>query len=159
MRYCPECAAELERRTAGGRERLCCPACSFVHWDNPVPVVAGIVEIDGRVALVRSHGWPAHWRGLVAGFLESGETAEEGIVREVREELGVEAAIVRRLGDYAFPEKNQLILAYHLTAQGPVTPGDELEAVDLLPPDEIRPWSKGTGPALRDWLAERLRRT
>jgi NAD+ diphosphatase len=156
MRYCPECAAILEICPAGGRARWCCPVCSYVHWDNPVPVVAGIVEIDGRVVIVRNREWPEHWRGIVAGFLESGETAEEGIQREVREELGLEARIVHYLGDYAFPEKNQLILAYHIEAQGEITLGEELGGYELLAPEDIRPWSKGTGQALRRWLAERL---
>jgi len=148
---------ELTSTEIGGQPRLACPSpsCGFVLWDNPVPVVAGIVEIDGKVALTRAKGWPEKWRGLVAGFLEKGETPEAGILREVREELGLEGRIESFVGVYSFFEMNQLILAFHVRAEGTVTPGEELESVTLVPPEEIRPWSLGTGPALKDWLRAR----
>ena len=54
-RFCPRCAAPLVSRDAGGRARPACPdaACGFVHWNNPTPVVAAIVEHDGAVLLAR----------------------------------------------------------------------------------------------------------
>ena len=52
--------------------------CGYIHYDNPTPVVAGIVELGSNVVLVRNRGWPADWYGLVTGFLERGETAEKG---------------------------------------------------------------------------------
>ena len=94
-RYCPKCRTELATRTLGGLDRKACPSesCDFVYWGNPTPVVAGIVERAGRVVLVRSHGWPQDWYGLVTGFLEAGESPEEAIVREVKEEIGIDARI------------------------------------------------------------------
>ena len=91
MKYCPYCGSPLMRLPVSGRERLPCPdgQCGFVHWDNPVPVVAAIVEHDDHVVLVRNVGWPQHWYGLVTGFLESGEMPEEGIAREIEEEIGI----------------------------------------------------------------------
>ena len=97
MKYCPYCGSPLMRLPVSGRERLACPdgQCGFVHWDNPVPVVAAIVEHDDHVVLVRNVGWPQHWYGLVTGFLESGEMPEEGIAREIEEEFAVEVAKLR----------------------------------------------------------------
>jgi len=157
MTFCPKCATHLVTRSIAGRDRLACPSpsCDYVHWDNPIPVVAAIVEIDGKVALTRAKDWPEKWRGLVAGFLEKGETPEVGVLREVREELGLDGQIVAFLGMYSFLEMNQLILAFHVQAEGTVTPGDELESVRLVSPEEIRPWPLGTGPALKDWLRSR----
>ena len=91
-RYCPHCRAELAPAERGGQTRLVCPQCSFVHWRNPVPVVAAVVERAGRVVLVHSIGRPAHWYGLVAGFLERGEHPEAAVLREVAEELGARRA-------------------------------------------------------------------
>jgi hypothetical protein len=51
---------------------------------------------------------------------------------------------------------NQLILAYHVVARGQIVLGDELDGYKRLPPERVRPWDLGTGPALRDWLNERL---
>ena len=138
----------------GGGERLCCadPACGYVFWDNPTPTVAAVVETAGRVVLVRQKGWPEKWYGIVSGFLERGETPEQGILREGEEELGIKGEIVRLIGTYSFFQLNQLILAYHVRAEGDIQLGEELEAFKLIPPRHLRPWEMGTGPAVRDWL-------
>jgi len=155
--YCPRCARRLEPRATDERARLACPSveCGFVHYDNPTPVVAGIVERDGCVVLVRNHGWPAKLFGLVTGFLERDETPAEGIVREVREELGLEARVVSLVGAYAFPERNEVIVAYHLEAAGKVAIGTELEAYKAVPIEKLRAWPFGTGLAVAEWLARR----
>jgi NADH pyrophosphatase NudC (nudix superfamily) len=126
-----------------------------VHWDNPTPVVAAIVELDGSVVLARKPGWPEKMYGLIAGFLEKGETPEASILREVKEELGLEGEIVEFVGYYSFTQRNQLILVFHVQAQGEALVGEELAAIKLVPPDKLRPWPIGTGPAVRDWLERR----
>jgi NAD+ diphosphatase len=157
MIFCPQCGQKLVLADVDGRERLKCTSdsCDFVHWDNPTPVVAAIVEIDNCVVLTRNKGWPEKWFGLVAGFLEKGETPESAVLREVKEELGLEGEIVSFVGTYSFFERNQLILAFHVQAQGKIQLGEELEEIKLIPPEEVRPWSMGTGPALKDWLNAR----
>jgi NADH pyrophosphatase NudC (nudix superfamily) len=92
FRYCPRCRNELTTRTRGDRPRRVCPdaECGFVHWDNPVPVAAAIVERDDGVVLVRSRGAPPTWFGLVAGYIEPGERPIEAAIREVREEIGLQ---------------------------------------------------------------------
>lgn len=157
MGFCPQCGSPLTSRTVGGRERPACasPGCDYVFSDNPTPVVAGLVELNGQVVLVRSQGWPEKWHGIVAGFLERGETPETGVLREVREELGLEGEIAGFIGTYVFEEMNQLILAYHVKAEGEIVLGDELAEAKRVPPEKLRPWPVGTGPAVRDWLARR----
>ena len=154
-KFCPQCATPLVTAEVDGYTRLKCPSCDFVHWDNPIPVVAAIVEHEGKVILTRSKGWPERWVGIVAGFLEKAETPEQGVLREVKEELGLNGDIVSFVGHYAFQMRNQIIFAYHVRAQGEITLGDELESIKAIPPEEVRPWSLGTGPALKDWLAAR----
>jgi len=156
-RYCPVCRSELAPAERGGRTRLACSACTFVHWQNPVPVVAAVVERAGHVILVRSLGRPATWFGLVAGFLEQGEHPADAVLREVDEELGIEAKLESCIGIYPFERLNQIIFAYHVTGgPGPITLAeDELDAYREVPLEKLRPWRQGTGPALRDWLAAR----
>jgi NAD+ diphosphatase len=157
MKFCPQCGQALIPAEIDGRTRFRCsaPDCDFVHWDNPTPVVAAIVELDGHVVLTRTKGWPQKWFGIVAGFLEKGETPETAVLREVGEELGLAGEIVSFVGYYSFFEKNQIIFVFHVQAQGEIQLGEELEEIKLIPPDEVRPWSMGTGPALRDWLEAR----
>jgi len=157
MKYCPKCAQELVQGQVDGISRLKCPSdhCDYVFWNNPTPVVAAVVEYGDTVVLVRQKGWPEKWYGLVTGFLEKGETPEDGILRELKEELGLDGEIMSFIGYYTFKRLNQLILAFHIRAKGDITLGEELESSKLVPPEKLRPWSMGTGPALRDWLEAR----
>jgi NAD+ diphosphatase len=157
LKYCPQCALELVEKKLGGRVRLTCPdeSCGYTFWNNPVPVVAGLVEHQGKVVMTRNHGWPEGMWGIVAGFLESGETPEEGVLREVKEELGLDAEIVSDLGIYSFYLRNQIIFTYHLRAEGEILIDEELEAIKLVSPQELKPWERGTGPAVKRWLEER----
>ena len=157
MKFCPTCASPLQPRQMEGRERLVCPneSCGYVFYDNPVPVVAALLEHGQTVLLVRNKGWPEKRYGLVSGFLEKGESPEEGVLREVKEEVGLKGEIVSFIGAYPFVEMNQVILAYHVRGNGEIVIGSEIAGVKAVPPDKLRPWPLGTGHAVRDWLAAR----
>lgn len=155
-KFCVQCGSPLTKGLRNGEERLVCSSetCNYVHWDNPTPVVAAIVEYNGHVILVRSIGWPAGWFGLVTGFLEKGEMPEKAVEREVLEEVGLSALEVNYIGMYPFYRMNQLIIAYHVLAEEGEIKLDtsELEDYKLVPIEKVRPWNAGTGVALRDWL-------
>jgi NADH pyrophosphatase NudC (nudix superfamily) len=158
MKFCPQCSHELTSAQVDGKTRLKCPStsCDYVYWNNPTPVVAAIVELDGLVVLARNKKWAnKKMFGLVAGFLEEGETPQDGTLREVREELGLEGEIAGFVGYYSFFHMNQLILAFHVLARGEISLGAELAEAKLVHPDKLRPWPIGTGPAVRDWLEAR----
>lgn len=153
--YCPLCAAALTARAPDdGHPYATCPSCAFIHYDNPTPVLAAIVQRGEDVVLVQNVGWPEDWFGLVSGFMERGETPEEGILRELYEELGVSGRDVTFVGNYAFRRANQVILAYHITIDDSPEPNpDEIAAIKVVPVSKLKPWPFGTGHAVRDWLA------
>jgi len=155
--FCLYCGSPLQTAAVAGQTRLRCSAagCAYVHWDNPIPVVAAIIEMDGAVILARNRAWPEQMFGLISGFLEKGETPEAAILREVREELGLDAATAHFIGYYPFFEMNQLLLAFHVPAQGEIVLNEELAAIKRVPVERLKPWTIGTGPAVRDWLASR----
>lgn len=159
MRYCPQCRAELIEFPIDGKLRLCCSddRCGFVHWNNPTPVVACIIEYDGKVLLARNAKWKMDFYGLITGFLEAGEAPEDGALREMHEEVGLRGEIVAHVGNYPFFEQNQLILAYHVIGYGQIRLNEELSDYKLVPHDAVQPWPRATGLALRDWLAARKR--
>jgi 8-oxo-dGTP diphosphatase len=78
--------------------------------------VNAVIERDGRYLLARRRdiGW---WH-LVGGGLEYGETIQQGLLREVREEIGVSIDILRLVGVYAKPQKQEVVLTFlcHLAA-------------------------------------------
>lgn len=157
MKFCPFCASLIEMRTIDGRDRLACPSreCGFVHWDNPIPVVAAIIEHDEGMVLVRNAGWPEKMFGLVTGFLERGEHPDQGVLREVREELGLDASIAEFLGNFSFFEANQLLISYHVKAAGEMRISSELAEVKLVPAEKLKPWPFGTGHVVKAWLERR----
>ena len=162
-RFCPRCAgglAWLAREEDGGAvTRLRCAACEWTHWNNPTPVLAAIVEcVDqgGRVLLARNAAWTQRFFGLITGFMEAGETPEEGIAREVVEETGLTPLGAPALvGVWDFQRMNQVIIAYHVRAQGEVRLSPELVEHKLLRPEDLRCWPAGTGQALATWLRGR----
>ncbi len=157
MKFCPICGNKLVVSEFEGKTRPGCSStsCEYVFWDNPTPVIAAIVERHGKVILARNNGWPEKMYGLITGFLEKGESPEDGILREVKEELGLDGKIAGFVGYYTFFEMNQLILVFHVEAYGEIVLGEELAEIKQLDPIKLRPWSVGTGPAVRDWLEAR----
>jgi NADH pyrophosphatase NudC (nudix superfamily) len=114
--------------------------------------VAAIIEHEGQVLLARGKGWPEKFFALVTGFLEAGETPEAAVLREVKEETGLEGRVVSLVGVYPFELRNEVIICFHVQATGTITLSDELEAVKHLPREKVKTWPMGTGLALRDWL-------
>jgi NAD+ diphosphatase len=157
MKFCPRCGSELAEREIESRLRRACAAedCGYVFWDNPLPVVAGLVEIDGRIVLARNHAWPEKMFGIITGFLERDETPEQAVAREVKEELDLDASSTSLIGVYPFLRKNEVIIAFHVAASGIITLNEELAEFRLVAPEKLRPWDFGTGLAIRDWLAQR----
>ncbi len=158
-RYCPACAAPLAAITlledGGAKERLRCPACAWTHWNNPTPVLAAVVEYQGQILLARNAAWENRMYALITGFMEAGETPQEGIAREIREETNLEARELNLIGVYDFQRMNQVIIAYHARCEGEVRLSPELVDYRLFSPGQVRCWPAGTGYALADWLRAR----
>jgi NADH pyrophosphatase NudC (nudix superfamily) len=158
-RFCPQCASELALLSAdedgGPKLRLRCRSCGFTHWNNPTPVLAAVIECvdrEGQVLLARNAAWPNRFFGLITGFMEAGETPEEGIRREVAEETSLQVERLSLLGVWDFQRMNQLIIAYHAQARGEIALSPELVEYKLIAPEQVRCWPQGTGQALATWL-------
>jgi NAD+ diphosphatase len=161
-RFCPSCATPLEWLSSledgGAKERLRCPACGWTHWNNPTPVLAAVIECadrDGRLLLARNAAWKGNMYALITGFMEAGESPQEGVAREVAEETALQVDALNLIGVYDFQRMNQVIIAYHAVARGEVTLSPELAEYRLFAPRDVRCWRAGTGYALADWLRTR----
>ncbi|GCL61137.1 NUDIX hydrolase [Pseudaquabacterium pictum] len=162
FRFCPSCSTELQPTESledgGLKTRLRCPACQWTHWNNPTPVLAAIIECadqGGRVLLARNAAWSGRMFALITGFMEAGETPEEGITREVAEETNLEVLSLDLIGVYDFQRMNQVIIAYHALARGEVRLSPELAEYKLYAPEDLVCWPAGTGYALAAWLRRR----
>jgi NADH pyrophosphatase NudC (nudix superfamily) len=157
--YCPQCATPLafitQAEDGGDKMRLRCPACGFTHWNNPVPVLAAVIEYDGQILLARNAAWPGKMYALITGFMEAGETPQEGIAREIAEETNLRTESLDLIGVYDFQRMNQVIIAYHAVCHGEVRLSPELVDYRLYSPQSVKCWPAGTGYALADWLKSR----
>jgi len=161
-RFCTHCGTGLQLlaqdEDGGPKQRLRCPACGWTHWNNPTPVLAAIIECsdrEGQVLLARNAAWPGRMFALITGFMEAGETPEEGIAREIMEEtsLTVEQLTLVNVSD--FQRMNQVIITYHAVAHGEIRLSPELAEYKLFALPDLRCWRAGTGLALAQWLRSR----
>ena len=155
FKFCPRCATAMVDKLDSGRMRRACPSCGFLFYGNPLPVVAAIVELEGQVVLVRNVGWPEKLFGLVSGFLEASESPQQGVLREVKEELGLDGEVASLVGAYPFEMKNEVCVVFHVIARGTPVAGEELAGFKILPVEKLKPWRMGTGLGLRDWLTSK----
>lgn len=154
LQFCPKCRANLVEKNIEGKQRLSCSSekCDYIFWDSPVPVVAALVEHNRKIILARNKLWPENMFGLITGFLEKDEGPEKGVLREVREELGLSGEINELIGVYQFSRMNQVIIAYHVLTDGVIKMGEELAEIKPVMPERLKPWNFGTGLAVRDWM-------
>jgi 8-oxo-dGTP diphosphatase len=137
--YCPVCAAELAWRESDGIPRQVCPVCGFVHYQNPTPAAATLVERDGRVLMVQRK-YPPYVGGwtLPAGYIEWDETPEQAAVRETFEETGLHVVTTGLFGVFPWRHEfndgqshdNGLLVVYQADVTGgELQAGDDAQAV------------------------------
>lgn len=135
-------------------ERAVCGNCGFVAYENPKIVVGSVVRHDGRILFCRRAIEPrrGYWT-VPAGFLELGETPEDGARREAREEAGAALVLDGLLAVYSVPRLSQVQLIYRARlADGVFSAGAESLEVGLFGWDEI-PWDDIAFPTVHWMLA------
>ena len=161
MRFCPLCGAPLGREAVppDQREQAVCSHCRFVFYLNPKVVAATIPEQGERVLLTRRSISPG--RGLwtfPGGFIDFGETASDGAVRETFEETGLKVELTGLLNVYSYPDSPVIIVYKARVLDGVLTPCDENDALEWMAVDEV-PWDglafPSTREALREWFGAR----
>ena len=144
--------ANFEVKTPAGenRPREVCTSCGFINYVNPKIVVGSVVQYRDRFVLCRRAIAPriGFWT-LPAGFMEEGETAEEGAAREAMEEACAKIEIEGLLGCYSVPRISQVQLMYRARLLDPaIAPGPESTEVMLVTWDDI-PWRELAFPSVK----------
>ena len=142
----------FSRRVPDGdsRDREVCDHCGFVDYVNPRVVVGAVCTWEDRILLCRRSIEPRRgfWT-LPAGFLEEGETVEEGVLREAREEAHAELELDGLLGVYSVPRVSQVQLFFRARLlSADVRAGEETLEVQLATWEEI-PWDELAFPTVR----------
>lgn len=160
MGYCLKCGDQAKRiiPTGDNRERLVCESCEYIHYENPKNIVGALVSNEnGEVLLCKRAIEPrlGLWT-LPAGFMEGGETLEQGAARETYEEACAEIEIGSLLCAVSIPFIPQVYVIFLGTCpSGHHTPGPESLETAWVKPADI-PWNEIAFPvitqALQYWI-------
>jgi NAD+ diphosphatase len=144
-RFCANCGHATEVKEAGHLRT--CPNCGAEHHPRTDPVVIMLVERGDDVLLGRQPRWPKGRYSALAGFVEPGETLEEAVAREVREESGIEIGTPRYVSSQPWPFPMSLMLGFIAPwSSGEPRIGDEeLEDVRWFTRGELAAAVEGRG--------------
>lgn len=145
MKFCSQCGNTIEIKVPEGdsRERHVCSRCGEIHYQNPNVVTGCIPEWEGKVLLCRRAIEPRHgyWT-LPAGFLENGESTQQGAMRETLEEANARVEIGQLYTLFSLPNINQIYMLFRAPLLDlDFGPGDESLEVRLFAEEEI-PWDE-----------------
>ena len=154
VRFCPRCGAEAE---IAFPRSLTCSSCGYGAYYNPKPVACAIPrDADGRIWLLRRANNPG--RGLwtfPGGFVDLGESVEDGALRETMEEMDVAVELGRLVGVYSRAEERVVLVVFEAALRGVPRAAEEATEVRAFSPQDL-PWEElafwSTERALRDTL-------
>ena len=135
--FCGRCGSPTVLRS-DERARTC-PSCRLSVYPRINPAIMVLITNGRQVLLARRPSAPTNRFSALAGFVEAGESLEETVVREVREEVGVEVRNIRYFGSQSWPFPNSLMIAFVAEyAGGDVRPdGAEIAEARWFAPDDL----------------------
>ena len=108
-RYCGRCGGRMRMHTEISKR---CEQCGTEIWPQVSPAVICLITRDDKVLLVRSRTFRGNYYGLVAGFVETGESLEFAMLREIREETGLEVCNLRYFDSQPWPYPCGLMVGF-----------------------------------------------
>ena len=145
IKFCSQCGGQVIAKVPEGDDHLraVCPVCDMIHYQNPKVITGCLPVWEDKVLLCRRAIEPRHgfWT-LPAGFMENGETTQQGAARETLEEAQARVDIVQLYSVFSLPVIDQVYMLYrgHLLDLD-FAPGDESLEVALFSEDQI-PWDE-----------------
>jgi NAD+ diphosphatase len=136
-KFCGRCATPTERVPAERCMR--CPACSLLGYPRIAPAVIVLVRRGDEALLARGARFPGAFYSTLAGFVEIGESLEDTIAREVREEVGIEVKAPRYFGSQPWPFPHSLMVGFFADWAGGEVRADGREILEArwFRPDDL----------------------
>ncbi len=108
--FCGKCGAPTE--TMENEMAKICPECGFISFTRISPAVITAIIKDGEILMAKHVRTPGNMYGLIAGFLEAGETLKEAVEREIMEEVGLKVKNIKYFGSQPWPFPNSLMVGF-----------------------------------------------
>lgn len=152
-RFCGYCGAEMQGHLA--ERALCCSRCDLRVYPRISPCVIVLITRGDEILLARHVGRGGSWFSCLAGFMEVGETPEETIRREVREETAIEVTNIRYVSSQSWPFPSQLMLGFFADYAGGEIQidGNEIAEAGWFLPKDL-PKTPGPGISVAGQLIE-----
>lgn len=152
--FCGRCATPMQ--TSDLEHVKICPNCDLRNYPRLSPAVIVAITKGDRLLLAHNERHPDGFYTVLAGFVEAGETLEQTVKREVKEEVGIDVKNIRYFGSQPWPFPNSLMLGF--TAEweaGDFIYEDEIEHADWYLPEEMPPFPQS--PSIANALIENFR--
>ncbi len=155
--FCGRCGLLLKTsQTERAKE---CPKCGLLHFPRLAPAIIVLVERGNELLLARSRHFMPEMYSVLAGFVEPGESLEEAVVREVREEVGISVKNIKYFGNQPWPFPHSLMIGFTATyAGGKISPDDsEIEDARWFTADNLPriPGKISIARKLIDWFIDK----
>ena len=127
-RYCSRCGAPLKaKNTERAKE---CPTCGLLYFPRLAPAIIVLVERGNQLLLARSRHFMSGVYSVIAGFVEPGETLEQAVEREIREEVGIAVKNIHYFASQPWPFPHSLMIGFTATYAGGDISLDDAEIED-----------------------------
>jgi NAD+ diphosphatase len=126
--YCSRCGSRNEMKRDERAKK--CPGCGYVSFPRISPAIIVLVERNGRALLACSPRFKEGFYSTLAGFVEPGETLEDAVIREIREEAGIDVKNIRYFGSQPWPFPDSLMVGFTAEYAGGEIRIDNKEILD-----------------------------
>ncbi|QTA86096.1 NAD(+) diphosphatase [Desulfonema magnum] len=126
--YCSRCGASTEKKH-DERAKIC-PECGLVNYPRISPAIIVAITKNDQILLARANHFPTKLYSVIAGYVELGESLEECVRREIREEVGIEVKNIRYFGSQSWPYTNSMMIGFTSEYASGEIRVDEVEIAD-----------------------------
>jgi NAD+ diphosphatase len=159
--FCGRCGIKVQSHpTERAKE---CPQCGLLYFPRLAPAIIVLVERGQEMLLARSRRFPTVMYSTLAGFVEAGETLEQAVSREVKEETGISVRDIRYFGSQPWPFPHSLMIGFTAKYESGEITLEDGENVDAqwFSPDRLPPLPGKISIArkLIDWFLEKQGRS
>ncbi len=159
--FCSRCGSKVQRRNDILAQQ--CLNCKFTMFPRISPAVIVLVERGRKVLLARASRFREELYSVIAGFVEPGETLEEAVTREIKEETGIEVKDIRYFGSQPWPFPDSLMIGFTARYAGGkiAIDGDEIVEAKWFSVDRLPniPGKISIARSLIDWFVAKHRKT
>ena len=156
--FCGKCGSPTE--TSKYEMAKICPECGFTSYTRISPAVIIAIVKEGKLLLAKHVRTPGNMYGLIAGFVEAGETLKEGVKREIMEEVGLHVKNIKYFGSQPWPFPHSLMIAFTAEYEsGEIhADGDEIQEAKWFSVNELpqTPSPMSIAGELIDWYVKKF---